>query len=70
MTSLQKRTPEGEDGESQLFACPNCTARFQTDQQLQEHRYGCDWAVTQLNVQVEINPKGLFHRTRLDEEHR
>ncbi|CAB1333961.1 unnamed protein product, partial [Coregonus sp. 'balchen'] len=33
-----KRTPEGEDGESQLFACPNCTARFQTDQQLQEHR--------------------------------
>ncbi|KAK6326695.1 hypothetical protein J4Q44_G00023400 [Coregonus suidteri] len=34
----KKRTPEGEDEESQLFACPNCTARFQTDQQLQEHR--------------------------------
>ncbi|KAJ8005221.1 hypothetical protein DPEC_G00144380 [Dallia pectoralis] len=35
---LQMRTAEGEDGEDQLFYCPNCTARFQTDQQLQEHR--------------------------------
>ncbi|XP_046893768.1 zinc finger protein 574 isoform X1 [Hypomesus transpacificus] len=35
---VTQRGPEEGDGGFKLFSCPNCTARFQTEEQLQDHR--------------------------------
>ncbi|XP_064802278.1 zinc finger protein 658B-like [Oncorhynchus masou masou] len=67
----KKRTPEGEDGESQLFACPNCTARFQTDQQLQEHRllhtshpFPCSVCGEAFKRRKELDLHSLIHQDK------
>nr|XP_046170544.1 zinc finger protein 574-like isoform X2 [Oncorhynchus gorbuscha] len=67
----KKRTPEGEDGESQLFTCPNCTARFQTDQQLQEHRllhtshpFPCSVCGEAFKRRKELDLHSLIHQDK------
>nr|XP_029510020.1 zinc finger protein 526-like isoform X2 [Oncorhynchus nerka] len=67
----KKRTPEGEDGESQLFACPNCTARFQTDLQLQEHRllhtshpFPCSVCGEAFKRRKELDLHALIHQDK------
>ncbi|XP_035620906.1 zinc finger protein 574-like isoform X1 [Oncorhynchus keta] len=67
----KKKTPEGEDGESQLFACPNCTARFQTDQQLQEHRllhtshpFPCSVCGEAFKRRKELDLHSLIHQDK------
>ncbi|XP_031643013.1 zinc finger protein 574-like [Oncorhynchus kisutch] len=61
----------GEDGESQLFACPNCTARFQTDQQLQEHRllhtshpFPCSVCGEAFKRRKELDLHSLIHQDK------
>uniref|UniRef100_A0AAZ3PZS7 C2H2-type domain-containing protein n=1 Tax=Oncorhynchus tshawytscha TaxID=74940 RepID=A0AAZ3PZS7_ONCTS len=58
-------------GSLQLFACPNCTARFQTDQQLQEHRllhtshpFPCSVCGEAFKRRKELDLHSLIHQDK------